>query len=292
MALLRSDLQLQRDPAARFLPWVIAVMVFLGCLSLAGALALDATIAGWHRGIGDRLTAEIADQAGQPMAPRVEAALRVLRATPGIASATPLDRKAVEALLAPWLGAENLTADLPLPALIDLVLTPGAGVDARALSARLGAAVPGAGIDDPQPWLARLVRLAHLLQSLGFGIVGLIGLATIAMVVFATRAGLATHRDVIEVLHLIGARDGYIARQFQIHVLTLALQGGIAGLIVAGAVLYILGQSAGSLEAALLPPLRLDETAYAWLAVLPFAAALLATLTARITVLGNLRRMM
>ena len=41
----------------------------------------------------------------------------------------------------------------------------------------------------------------------------LIGICAIAIVVFATRAALEANREIVAVLHLVGARDGFIARQ-------------------------------------------------------------------------------
>lgn len=287
----RSDLQLETDASGRFLPWVVGVMVFLAALALAGALALDRVIAGWHGSIGGRLTVQVLELPDNPLPPRLEAAAKLLRATPGIARADILDRRAVESLLTPWLGAENVGADLPLPGLIDVWLAAPGAVDTRALQTRLEAEVPGARLDDPRPWLDRLVRVGRLLQALGLSVVALIALATVAMVVSAVRAGLAAHREVIEVLHLIGARDSYIASQFQWHVLGLALRGGVPGLIAAAAVLVGLDMAVGAIDAALFAGVGLDAAAWAALAALPVAAVALATLTARLTVLGNLKRM-
>jgi cell division transport system permease protein len=53
--------------------------------------------------------------------------------------------------------------------------------------------------------------------------------ATILSVAFATRGAMAANRPIVEVLHFIGARDGYIARQFQRHFLVLGLKGGAIG---------------------------------------------------------------
>lgn len=287
-----SDLQLEADSSARFLPWALAVMVFLAALALSGALALDGTIEGWRRGVSAKLTVQIADRPGQPMQPRLDAALAALRGVPGIAEAKIVDRRAVEALLQPWLGSAALQADLPLPGLIDVTLSDNAALSIDALSARLQAAVPGARIDDPKPWLDRLVQLGRLLQSLGGGIVLLVGLAAAAMVIFATRAGLAARRDTIELLHLIGAEDGYIARQFQRHVANQALRGGVIGATLAASVLIGIQLLAGGVGTGLLPGLHLVWWHWLLLPVLPLGAAGLAIVTARLTVLGELRAML
>ncbi len=206
-------------------------------------------------------------------------------------SAQALPRAAVEALLQPWLGRDALEADLPLPGLIDVTLADNAALSVDALSARLQSAVPGARIDDPKPWLDRLVQLGRLLQSLGGGIVLLVGLALAAMVIFATRAGLAARRDTIELLHLIGAEDGYIAKQFQRHVARQAVQGGVAGVVLAITILLAIQLLAGGVGAGLLPGLALAWWHWLALLALPLAALLLAIFTARLTVLGALRAM-
>jgi cell division transport system permease protein len=286
-----TDLNLDRDASGRFMPWVVAVMVFLATMALVGTLAIEQATRHWRQSVEGRLTVQVAAIEGDPMAARLERALALVRATPGVTAAAPLDRAAVEALLAPWLGAENLTADLPLPNLIDVRFAADSAFDVGALNERL-AAVPGARADDPRPWLDRVARLAALLRAVGFAVVGLIALATVAMVVFATRAGLAAHRDAIEVLHTIGASDGYIARSFQSHVFGLATLGALPGVAAALAVLYAIGAGAMRIEAALAPTVAFGVVEWASIAALPATTVVLAMLTAHLTVLGHLRRMM
>lgn len=294
----RSDLQLEKDASSRFLPWVIAVMVFLAALALAGGLGLSSAVAGWDRSVEGRLTAQVGDVAGtsakgtDTREARVAAAVKLLAGTQGVKSARAMSRAEVNALLDPWLGKDNLSADLPIPTLIDVQLATGTSIDAGALAARLAQAVPGTRLDDHKTWLMPLVRLARVLQLLAVAIVLLVGLATVAMVVFATRAGLAVHRDVIEVLHLIGAHDGYIARQFQRHTFRLALLGGIPGVLVAGGAILVLRGLSQGLQAALLPHVAIGPGGWAGLAAVPLIAVVLAVLTARFTVLGTLRRML
>jgi cell division transport system permease protein len=112
------------------------------------------------------------------------------------------------------------------------------------------------------------------------------------MVIFATRAGLAARRDTIELLHLIGAEDGYIARQFQRHVAAQAMRGGIAGTLAALLILVGIQLLAGRVGAGMLPGLALAWWHWLALLVLPAAAAGLAIVTARRTVLGALRAML
>lgn len=288
-----SDLQLAADASARFLPWALAVMVFLAALALAGALALDGTVSSWRQGVSSRLTVQLADRpGGTAMAQRVEAALAALRATPGVRRAEALGRNDVEALLRPWLGEAAAGAGLPLPGVIDVELDPAAALSVAALAAQLERAAPGARLDDPKPWLDQLVRLARLLQGLGLSIVLLVGLAMAAMVIFATRAGLAARRGTIELLHLIGAEDAYVARQFQRHVSRLAFLGGSGGWLAAALILLLIQLLAGNVGSGLLPGFSLAWWHWFLLLLLPLSAQVLAVITARLTVLGDLKRML
>ncbi len=288
-----SDLQLANDASARFLPWALAVMVFLAALALAGALALDGTVSSWRQGVSSRLTVQLADRpGGLGMAQRLEAALAALRTTPGVRRAEALGRADVESLLRPWLGDAAAGAGLPLPGVIDVELDPNASLSVAALAAQLERAAPGARLDDPKPWLDQLVRLARLLQGLGLSIVLLVGLAMAAMVIFATRAGLAARRGTIELLHLIGAEDAYVARQFQRHVSRLAFLGGSGGWLAAASILLLIQLLASNVGSGLLPGFSLAWWHWLLLLLLPLSAQVLAVITARLTVLGELKRML
>ena len=165
---------------------------------------------------------------------QLDAVLALLQATPGILSATPLDAKANAALLEPWLGPDVAIAELQLPRLIDVRMDSPSRGDRAALAERVAATVPGARLDDDRHWLDRLFSTALIVELIAAAIVVMVGGAMILSIIFATRTSLAIHHGVVEVLHLIGARDGYIASQFQWQALRLALRGGGVGLALAG----------------------------------------------------------
>jgi len=289
-------LALSRDASGRFLPWLISFMVWLAAMALAVVMILSAAGQQWRAGLVGTLTVQIVpapDADAKTQKTRVERAVELLRATPGVVSAAPVADARVAALLEPWLGKNALSADmnLPVPRLIDVRLAEGGAIDSGALGAQLAAEVPGAELDDHGLWLDRLVALASALEAIAFAVVGLIGLAAVATVVFATRTGLAIHHDVVELLHLIGAQDGYVARQFQGRAFWLGLVGGLIGIALAAATLVLLGYLAGRIEASLLPPLTLTAWQWAALAGIAPGAALISMLTARITVYRAVGRM-
>ena len=293
----RSDLPITDDATSRFLPWLIAPMVFLCAVALASVFVLSGLIGRWDRDVSGTLTVEIAAAAGEAGAAaertrdRVAQAIALLKATPGITRARPLSQDQLVALLAPWLGNSDLLSELPLPALIDVSIEAGAAVDLDGLSRKLAESVPGASLDDHRIWLAKLIDLSRSIEWLAIGIVVLIGGVTSATVVYATRTGMAVHREVIEVLHLIGATDDYIARQFAHRAFILGLRGGLFGLALNLPILIAIGVGAKRMEGGFLADLSLPLIGWAAVLALPAFAAALAMLTARATVHGTLARM-
>jgi cell division transport system permease protein len=291
----RLDIPLNRDSSVRFLPWIIALMVYLAGLALASTLVLQGALQRWDASLSGTLTVQL-PPAGDGKPDALATAVALLRATPGVIRAQPLSREAMERLIEPWLGTAMTVQELSLPELIDLRIDPSAPPDLAALRARLAAAVPGASLDDHRLWLDRLAGLVLSIEATALAIVLLIGGAAVLTVVFTTRAGLAVHHAVVEVLHLIGARDGYIAGQFQRQALDLALRGGIIGLLLTLLTLFALGRAGAATalfgeHVRLLPALALEPWHWLALLALPLAAALVAMLTARLTVLRALKRM-
>lgn len=276
-------------------------MTYLASLALAGGLALAAVTARFDPGEMRNLTVEIppplaADNSGAEPEPKVRqarlaAALDLLRNTPGIIAAEAMERHEVAGLLEPWLGKTANLDELPLPDIVDVSVDRTAAIDTDDLGKRLGAAVPGAMLDDHGLWFARINGFVHSTQLVAAVIVLLTCAAAVFTVVFVTRSGLAVHRDIIEMLHVIGAEDGYIAREFQNHALRLGLSGAVPGLLAAVLTIELLGIAASRVDAALLPDIHLSAKAWLVLALVPVAAGLIAMMTARATVMRRLSRM-
>ena len=197
---------------------------FFAAIALAGVLGLQHVAELWDSGAFAVVTLELPPDSS---AEQRDAAIEVMRRTVGVAGVERLDAGEVAALLQPWLGVDNVPADLPLPILIDVRITPGATVDWDEAIARLAAAVPEAVLDTGMAWVERLVDLARVGQFLALLVLCFVTGIAVLTVVFATRAGLAIHQETIELLHLLGASDSYLAREFQWQALWLGLRGGI-----------------------------------------------------------------
>lgn len=283
-----------RDRSAAALDVVIAVMAFLAALALGASLIAERAAVSWRTGLAGRITVQILppEKSRATLDAQIEAALSALRSTPGIAHASLVSEQDTLALVRPWLGADALVGDLPLPRLIDATIAPGARVNIESLRQRLKAAAPDSVLDDHTRWLARLRSLAQGVIWSAYGVLALIALATAATVSFATRAGLEAHHEIVELLHQMGARAGFIARAFEWHYFLAALIAGAIGAALAAS-LYAASSAlefAGVEAVPFLPPIGLHVSEMLWLVAVPVAASIIALITARLSVLGVLRR--
>ncbi len=199
------------------------LVVFALALSLASGRLADRWAEELARSATLRISAPFDQRAAQ-----TEAALKILRQTPGVASARAFSREEQAALLAPWFGADLQVDDLPVPQLIE-VIEAEPGYDTAGLRLRLSAEVPGAVLDDHTRWRRPLVDAAHSLRRLGWVAILLISGATAAMITLAANAALSANAQVIEVLRLVGARDRYIAQAFVRRFTLRTLIGASAG---------------------------------------------------------------
>ena len=290
----RTDIPLAKDPSTRLVPWVIGFMVFLAILAVAGGVTLAGMASGWQQGLTGSMTVQVppmADDSDEETEARVRQALEVLRRTRGLGQIDLLPAEDLLQLLEPWLGSGVDPDSLPLPRLIDVEIEDPDRLDMEDLRRRLAAAVPGAALDDHQIWRERMVGFLELLQLVAWSVVVVVASCAVVMVVFAIRSGLAAHRRVIETLHLIGARDGYIARQFQLHATRAAFKGSLVGALFGVGIIFGLlhmAQATGSSAAGL--------ALFGWpqwvaLGVVPVLGILITALTARFTVMQALSRL-
>jgi cell division transport system permease protein len=281
---------LPREQGAASLDLVIGLMAFLAALALGGVLITEKSAQSWQSGLVGRLTVQILPDGEAPPEAEVNAAIAALKAAPGIISAAPLSDQDNLALVEPWLGRDAVVAALPFPRLIDVRLAPGASADLTALRNELKRVAPHSVLDDHGRWIARLKSVANTVVLGALAILVLIGIGTAATVAFATRAGLAAHRDIVQLLHLMGAQDGFIARAFEWHYFSAAAIASACGTLLAGVAFLAAGSldEFGIASVSFLPPLGLPLRDLPWLALVPISAALIAWVTTRISVIAAL----
>ncbi len=208
---------------------VVAIMTFLATLTTGAVLLLRASAGDWQSEVSREVTIQVRPAAGRVLDDEVQKAADLARSVKGIAEVRPFTREESARLLEPWLGSGLSLEDLPVPRVIVLKLGSGERPDLGALRQALSERVPGASLDDHRGWIERMRAMASAAVVGGLVVVILVLAATILSVTFATRGAMAANRPIIEVLHFIGARDSFIAKQFQRHFLRLGMRGGAIG---------------------------------------------------------------
>lgn len=279
----------RRDARDGALIFIVAVLVFLACLTAMGVLAADRAARGWTSQLTGSATVVVQPRGSDTPDATAARAAEVLAGVKGVTEARALEKEKAEALLEPWLGREALLDDLPMPRLVAVELAREAPARAADLDRALKAAGIEATVDDHSVWIADIQRAAALARWSALGVCLLIIAAAAAVIGFATRAGLAAHRDVIEVLHLSGAETGFVARLFQTR---FAIAAGLAGLFGAGGAVIIaaLARLAGG-GRGLTPVLPLAWTDLLAVTPAPLLAALIAAVAARLSAAALLGRM-
>jgi cell division transport system permease protein len=215
--------------SARALIAIIAIMTFLASLTTGVVMLVRAAANEWQADVAREFTIQIRPVAGHDIEMEVVKAAVIARASAGIAEVRPYSKEETTRLLEPWLGSGLQIDDLPVPRLIVVRITPGAAPDLALLRQTLAEQIPGVSLDDHRGFVDRMRAMTRAVVVLGIGVLLLVLAATVLSLAFATRAAIATNRPVIEVLHLIGAKDSFIARHFQQHFLRLGLEGGLIG---------------------------------------------------------------
>jgi cell division transport system permease protein len=230
----RTNLLVAADPVTdRALVAVIAILTFIAALTAGAAEFSTRTAARWQVMMASEVTIQVKPQPGRVIDNDLTRAADLLRGTEGVTSVQTYSREDSAKLLEPWLGSLANVEALPLPRLIAVRIDSAKPQDLAALGQSLTAAVPGAVLDDHRSWTRRFSRLADAFLAGSAVALLLVVFAAALAIVFATRGAMAGNRDIIAVLHFVGADDGYIARQFQGHFALLGLRGGTLGGVAA-----------------------------------------------------------
>lgn len=298
--------QLQVRPMAAIVPpakvsanalvVVIAIMAFLACLTFGAVSMISDTARNWQSQISREITIQIKPREGLDMDAALNSARETALGFEGTRGAEIVGDDETAQLLEPWLG-ENFDIDaLPVPRLVVITIDEQSPPDFAAMRSALAEAVPDAFLDDHRTWVDRLIVMARTTVTIGLGVLLLVFAATVLTVVFATRGALTGNREIVEVLHFVGAEARFVARQFQNHFLRIGIKGAIAGGVLAalvfGAAHLWTGFGASMAESdqanALFGAFRIGLSGYLGIFAIIAVIGLLTALTTRITVIRTI----
>ena len=284
--------------AGRALTLVVAIMSFLACLTVgAVSIVWDAADA-WQNDLVREITIQIRPTEGVDMLREIDKAVALAQEFPGIGSVRALSDAETKALLEPWLG-EGLQLDgLPVPRLIQISVSDPGQLNMAQLRNSVSQQVTGASVDDHSIWTSRLSSMAGAVVAGGFAIMVLMLGSMVLSVVFATQSAMAGNKDVVSVLHFVGAEDAFIAREFQRHFLMLGLKGGFSGGLAAILCFVIAdmltrqgaGQASSDQLSALFGTVSVSLPGYLGVFAVVFLVAILTALTSGLAVKAHLAK--
>jgi cell division transport system permease protein len=282
-------------PEGRFsgpMPWVIAIMIFLAVLAAAAGLSIGHATSAIQGAIAGRITVQIVEANPDVRIAKRVGIARALRENANVADVREVGEQEMRALLAPWLGADGLEGELPVPALIDASVRDSSPTAIKALENAVRSIDANARIDRHADWMGPLSGLLHTLKWLAIGLVVVTGAAAAAAVILGSRAAMDQHRATIDVMHLMGATDVQISRLFERRVAQDAISGSALGFVVGVGVLIIIGKSIDAVGAGLVASASLGWLDWLLVLVVPIMGVGLAILSARITVMRALVRIL
>ncbi|WP_306119565.1 MULTISPECIES: ABC transporter permease [unclassified Roseitalea] len=217
------------NTAGQAMALVVAIMSFLACLTVGAVSLVNQSAVTWQSQISREATVQIRPARGLDVETALAEARAVAVGFDGVRAARVIGRDETLGLLEPWLGAGLELDQLPLPRLVVITIDEDSPPDFAAMRSAIAEVVPNATLDDHRAWVSRLVSMARTMTFAGTCVLVLVLAALVMTVVFATRGAMAGNHEVIEVLHFVGARGGFIARQFQNRFLVIGLRGAAAG---------------------------------------------------------------
>jgi cell division transport system permease protein len=286
--------------AGRALVVVIAIMTFLACLTAGAALLVAHASQAWRSDVLREATIQVKPGAGDDIESLVAKAVAIASRSPEVESARAYSKAESEKLLEPWLGAGLDLSQLPVPRIIVLRLRgQRPDDDLASFRSALASAVPQAVLDDHRIWATRLGAMADAVVVLAAALFMLMIVAMSTAIGFATRGAVAANREIVEVLHLVGASNGFIAKEFQGHFRRLGLRGAMIGGLAAiasfaagSALSFWRAHSPGGDEiAAMFGSFALGPSGYLALVAVCVAVTLLTGLLSREIVMRHLQNL-
>ncbi|HXZ15032.1 MAG TPA: ABC transporter permease [Roseiarcus sp.] len=275
---------------------VVAIMTFLACLTAGGALLVTEASEAWRTDVLSDVTIQVKPGPADDVDRLVDLAVAVAAKAAGAENVHAYSAEDSRKLLRPWLGDGLDLSVLPVPRIIVVHMRGRDDADVAALRAVLAEEAPEANLDDHRVWASRIGVMAGAVVALAAALFALVIVAMATAVGFATRGAVAENREIVEVLHFVGASDRFVANQFHGHFQRLGLQGATIG--GGGAILFFLAAAAvsrwsanapgGDEIAALFGSFALGPAGYAALALVAVAVTLLTGLLSRRIVLSHL----
>jgi cell division transport system permease protein len=269
---------------------VISIMCFLASLTAATVYMINQSADAWLHDIASEVTVQVEPREGADAEALAQEVAVFLGRQRGVRTARALSLQDSAGLLEPWLGQSDALKTLPVPRLVAVEVERSAPPDLDALRAALSAQFKSVTLDDHRQWQQQIRTVTRSFALGGLAILLLVAAATTAIIVSATKSAMASNREIVEVLHFVGATDRFISREFERHFLRLGIRAGLVGAVSAMAVFALMPAvmellGGGTLATAemqrLIGTSALDAAGYVLLGIVVVIVAALCMLTSR-----------
>jgi len=275
-----------------FLRVIVAVSVFLFAITLAGVLGINTMFNNAKKQVVSNFTVQVL-----PM-PDYEASRKdllnvvsFLERYPDVTQVTVLSDNELHALLKPWLGNNVDIELLPIPKLLDVKIMNAKQFDYKELAVRMSEVSAQASINDHNLWLSRLLKFINSLKMLAVTVLLMVAGACMAALIYAVKTGLNIHRDIISILHIMGATDEYVAMNYVKQISQMSFAAGIIGTVLAIPAILIVGDMAKGIEAGIFNSVTFSVENWLVILLLPILSVIMTAVTSYITVVKTLRHM-
>ncbi len=295
----KQELPLKGDSTSLFLQVIISIAVFIFAITLSGVLSISTMLYNWNQSILGSLTVQIMpindtnkEKAAAQTLAHQDKAVEFLQTVEGIVKVTPLNNDQLKELIQPWLGDGVNIAGLPIPRIIDVKLAADADIDFAELAQKLAQASPQASLDNHKLWLSKLIDFADGLKLIATTILILVIAITSGAIFYTTQMSLGLHRNIIEILHIMGAKDTYVAQQYGKRMAWLGFCGGLFGILLAVPTIFFIGSLAVRIEGGIISEATLGFSDWGIILSLPLFSMLIAMYTAYYTVKRTLQKLL
>ncbi|MCY4035289.1 MAG: hypothetical protein OXF24_06955 [Hyphomicrobiales bacterium] len=269
--------------------FAVGTMCYLAAISLGTGLLLVHAVDGWTQEISSRASLRIDVLEGRDTQIAAQQAARAAERNPNVIRAAPLSREEIEAILEPWLDTEELGEEFELPAIVNLRLRVYDKQVLGNLVNEIQRQVPGVVLETHDAWRERLEQTRRWTLAVAFGVPGLIAAVAITVMLLATHVVFTGNRPVIELLHLLGARNGDIARAGRKRTFVPCLCASVLATLLALATFEAVARA--DTGHPLLETAANREIYAGWLALVPVASILIARISVRIALIRSLARL-
>ncbi|MDC0074524.1 hypothetical protein OAK17_06695 [Alphaproteobacteria bacterium] len=289
----QSILQLNRGKQKFIVITFITAMVFLSTLSICGGLMIDSYTSELSNSLKGSLTVQLPGTPNNDqnlLNKRTNIVIKELNKNKKISKIEVLNKDDSKELLKPWIGKGALPKDITIPIIIDITISKKHTLKAIELEKQLSKSIKDISVIDNENFSKKQLRIASLFKILVTIIVLVVSITSVSIIVLTTSSGIVSRESTIELLHLIGAKNTYIASDFLFNAFLNTLFGAIIGVFLSIIVIVLCVLMYSETLSIFVTNSDIYKNLLLVFLAKPLIIAIIASITAYLTVLKSLKK--